>query len=712
MAEIENKDIKKFVYDTVPDNYRRFYMESTKGFEKGAWMIGGIFLAVMLSVITARLFYLSMLGLLIGILAAAVVTACLYLFVRLHDRIAARYWAGKIREEDKGFTGYFEEECLSIVYTSGAQEKYTYKKMNRISETDSFFHIEEGEKKLTLSRIYLKKDAADLLRKELCQRCPGVYDSQVSPEEDMIVMENDGTERHLDEKEFLRFSRYLLRFRVDHKRLVMLFCMSAVLLSGIICGPDRRFRVIVFIASMGLLALIVLSRAAVYGLTVRRLKRFHASGKPEPGKVAAFPGAVSSVSKKRSLQIPVRKTTLIRETDQFFVAANLVLPKSPEYSDGISRMRRMYRDGGICRYEYMKIDDPGIKGWVRGFLPYLAAVLFCIIFLNVYGSMMGNLGTAYYLKYNTPEKKVEKILEEVFGEGDTGESEERGWLEDAEPSDPMVTVHDEWALRLDMDTLNLMNCYCRNDITQESRFYIDDYGSLYGMSANKNGELGRGNTDPYYNAKGFFDAVEIAQRVVHVSLGKDFVIWLNEENQLWGTGNLPGKGISTTPVLLSEGVSYAKSSYGGILLLKTDGTVWCTGILTDPAGNAKVEYQDFVQMADDAQYVTAGQFAFAYIKNDGALWMWGDNSDGRCGISSEIFPYLTEPRQVREDVKQVWLDDMDISSSAQFTAAEEGYVQSEDHYTVIQQTDGRLYGCGSYISEAEFVPVQIVEEAQ
>lgn len=302
-----------------------------------------------------------------------------------------------------------------LQYTSGVEKLYPYEKIRKVVETDSCIAIDDGENKLVLSRVFLKKEAADILREELIKRCPGIYESEKEGSENVIIMGDDGTRKWLDERKFLRYTRYLLRFRSEHSGLIVLYCASATLLAGLICWNNRWSKIILAVIVAGIFCFTVLLRAAVYGLTVRNLKKFHSAGKPSPGQVIASAEVVSFLSGRKAVQIPINRKTLIRETEDFFVVRNLTLIKKPGYDTGIDRMRKMYRDSGLCRYEYVKIDEPGIRGWRRNIFPYLGALIFSVIFLSVYGRVMPGLGYAYTFTPDGKDRRMEQFLEDLSG---------------------------------------------------------------------------------------------------------------------------------------------------------------------------------------------------------------------------------------------------------------------------------------------------------
>ena len=190
--------------------------------------------------------------------------------------------------------------------------------------------------------------------------------------------------------------------------------------------------------------------------------------------------------------------------------------------------------------------------------------------------------------------------------------------------------------------------------------------------------------------------------------GSEFMVYLNNNDELWGAGNLPGTGQSLTPALIMEDVAFADCSEYGLVILKNDGTVWCMGSLLDSAGNPVVSWDGAVQVADHARYVTAGCYAMAAIREDDTLWMWGDNRHGQCGGSEAEADTLADPKKVRDGVKAVWIDRLAYRDYEEYPlyGAEQAR-EYMDHCTYIQQTDGQMYACGMSIGGSGFVAVVV-----
>lgn len=179
------------------------------------------------------------------------------------------------------------------------------------------------------------------------------------------------------------------------------------------------------------------------------------------------------------------------------------------------------------------------------------------------------------------------------------------------------------------------------------------------------------------------------------------MVYLTDGGVLMGTGNLPAAGACCVAVELMSDVQYVKCSPYGKIVLKADGTVWCAGRLCDGDGNVIREYDGFEQVMDHAVYADAGESTMAVIRSDGSLWMWGDNSSQQCGVDSHVAAEnFTEPTQVRENVRMVWLDRLAFYDEQEY----QGYLSvasaptDMDTYhtfrTYVLQDDGQVYACG------------------
>lgn len=192
----------------------------------------------------------------------------------------------------------------------------------------------------------------------------------------------------------------------------------------------------------------------------------------------------------------------------------------------------------------------------------------------------------------------------------------------------------------------------------ENAYEITD-GNLYGRGYNTKGQLGLGKTDA--GEVCYTEPVLIAETVVHVDAFHDTVIFINEQKELYGFGeswygqlgtpvdeSVSGGYISivTEPSLIADDVIYAELGAGFTMFLKEDGGLYMlgdnqNGQLGD--GTAKpVRADRFITDAvlyssepvfvmDNVKYIAHGDYTAAAITGAGDLWIWGDNSFGEIG---------------------------------------------------------------------------------
>jgi alpha-tubulin suppressor-like RCC1 family protein len=166
-------------------------------------------------------------------------------------------------------------------------------------------------------------------------------------------------------------------------------------------------------------------------------------------------------------------------------------------------------------------------------------------------------------------------------------------------------------------------------------YYEIQEGTLKGYGINQCGQLGIRTIDDigtYYE-----NPVTIAEHVVHVdTLGGDFAIYLNNKNELYGMGrNDSGQ--------LGQSIE----------------------------GKNRLSYECYVsepvRIMEKINYIACGLYTAAAIRNDGTLFMWGDNSFGEIGNRTKgnemptVSTYVVfEPFKLMEKIKDVRFDNFTV----------------------------------------------------
>lgn len=192
------------------------------------------------------------------------------------------------------------------------------------------------------------------------------------------------------------------------------------------------------------------------------------------------------------------------------------------------------------------------------------------------------------------------------------------------------------------------------EIKSRNRYEIRD-GILYGSGRNDCGQLGLGYVD---DPEAEYEEVEIAKRVKHVDFNGSSLIFLTEENELYGVGasqrgqlgqeivrnNLTEceENCVTAPRLIMKDVRFAALGGSHLLILTTDGTLWALGDnVSGQLGILKERTRNWsspdswtaqpVQVMDHVKAIAASAFNSAAVTADGTLYLWGDNSYGQIG---------------------------------------------------------------------------------
>ncbi len=190
-------------------------------------------------------------------------------------------------------------------------------------------------------------------------------------------------------------------------------------------------------------------------------------------------------------------------------------------------------------------------------------------------------------------------------------------------------------------------------------------GSLYTFGGRSNwGQLGNGTT------KGSGIPQRIMDNVKSICVSESVGMAITNDNKLfmWG-GNSDGNfciGTSSSvlsPVKVMDNVKFANTDGSYHLAIKTDGTLYGWGrryelrYYSTMSGSYTVKIIDqphkILENVRFAQrYGTlADKYTYAAIKEDGSLYMWGDNSYGQLGIGN--YTKQTNPVFVSSNISQI-----------------------------------------------------------
>ncbi|CUP18333.1 Uncharacterised protein [[Eubacterium] contortum] len=708
-----------FVYDTVPQNLRKRdeILNQKRGIWAGPLTSLGIILIYFLLfawLIPKEHFQIRYI-LLLAVISEVLLTAVVRISVSLQkSSIEAR-----IKEfEEKSLKGQFNTEYILIRYFSGAQECYYYNDLPDVEENADAFQITGPDRELRLDKRYLSRDDILYVRNQMAHYCRIFREYEEKQGGEKVELKILHTRDINRNKRARKKNDLLLSLKYNRGRgysewrrhilgafLTSLFCMCVFL-------PDN-YNVFLRIVVAALVLFRLFVKVFPY-ITVSIKLRGKKS--VDQTDIIINENGIEFLQGNKRIRQTYESVKEIREEESSFYVGRVYFWKDSMTTEEISAVRNILKKYGRGKYQY--IVKEGTSAWKEdlktAIVPF--ALLVLGVFMFVYRDWMIDAGkvsgiyqrNSYEGYIQDPDSSSLESDTEVEGNGgEEGQSAETTNGTQENKDSVFVSAPDKSSLHLSSRELRLDECYSDNTVNQESRFFIEN-GTLFGISANRHGELGIGNTESDLTAKGFYRITELAPDVQHVAQGSEFMVYLNNNDELWGAGNLPGTGQSLTPALIMENVAFADCSEYGLVILKNDGTVWCMGSLLDSAGNPVVSWDGAVQVADHARYVTAGCYAMAAIREDDSLWMWGDNRHGQCGGSEAEADTLADPKKVRDGVKAVWIDRLAYRDYEEYPlyGAEQAR-EYMDHCTYIQQTDGQMYACGMSIGGSGFVAVVV-----
>jgi len=163
-----------------------------------------------------------------------------------------------------------------------------------------------------------------------------------------------------------------------------------------------------------------------------------------------------------------------------------------------------------------------------------------------------------------------------------------------------------------------------------------------------NGRLGLGNQTSYSSPTQLGSDTWLSVATATTAAGAGFTVAVRSNNTLWswgdnqhgqlGLGNITSYSSPKQVGALTNWLQVTAGTYGSVLAVKTDGTLWGWGINTIGQlgfGN-RTSYSSPKQVGALTGWskVSAGlQFTLS-IKTAGTLWSWGSNDFGQLGSST------------------------------------------------------------------------------
>lgn len=177
----------------------------------------------------------------------------------------------------------------------------------------------------------------------------------------------------------------------------------------------------------------------------------------------------------------------------------------------------------------------------------------------------------------------------------------------------------------------------------DHNFAIKTDGTLWGWGYNSNGELGCGDTDnrssPIQTIVGGTDWLKVSSGGRHTAAIKtDGSLWVWGDNDYGQLGDNTTDPVSSPIQTITGGYNWVNLACGERFMaaIKDNGTLWMWGQNGDgqlglnDTDDRSSPIQTFIG-GTDWKKVSCGNNHIAVIKNDGTLWTWGDNSDGQLG---------------------------------------------------------------------------------
>lgn len=195
----------------------------------------------------------------------------------------------------------------------------------------------------------------------------------------------------------------------------------------------------------------------------------------------------------------------------------------------------------------------------------------------------------------------------------------------------------------DGEALELSHEWDSLDMGETHSAAIQPVGQAYAWGYNYDGPIGNGSATgtcptPYHYADNI-RAVSV-ERKTTLSIDNNDVLYI--QGEIWwgigGSGDMPIPYVYTAPHQFDTNVKQAVMGYNHLIYVKNDGTVWVYGenghgqLGDNTTTNSYTPKQ--VSSLTGVTYVAAGNGVSFALKEDGSLWGWGNNTDGTVGNNS------------------------------------------------------------------------------
>ena len=193
-------------------------------------------------------------------------------------------------------------------------------------------------------------------------------------------------------------------------------------------------------------------------------------------------------------------------------------------------------------------------------------------------------------------------------------------------------------------------------------------GSLWAWGSNRSGQLGDGTTTNRHSP------VRILENVVYVAAGSSHSFAICSDGSLWAWGGnyFGGLGDGTTinrhsPVRIMENVVSVAAGEGHSFAIRSDGSLWTWGTkwnrqlslerfiagpnFLDIVRASSLTLYTPIHLMDNVVSASAGRYHSMAIKNDGSLWVWGENPYGQLGFGT--LDNASLPARIMENVVSI-----------------------------------------------------------